>query len=191
MGFKKPFLSSLIPTLVDLMGNDFNELKTSQTRIQDVIETEEIAFLRTLERGGNIFQKIIEKADKTISGDDAFLLKDTYGFPIEEILLIAKDSQKSIDLKKYEELEQNAKELSRKSQKTKGEHYEHSVFKDLAEAQIATKFVGYEKTACDANILKIITENQAVDNLIEGQKATLILDQTMRKWVDRLLIKEK
>jgi len=178
LGLKKPFLSSLIPTLVDLMGSDFNELKTSQTRIQDVIETEEIAFLRTLERGGNIFQKIIEKADKTISGDDAFLLKDTYGFPIEEILLIAKDSKKNIDLKKYEELEQKAKELSRKSQKATSEQYEHSIFKDLAEAQITTKFVGYEKTACDANILKIITDSQSTDNLTEGQKATLILDQT-------------
>ena len=178
IGLKKPFLASLVPTLVELMGADFNELKSSQTRIQDVIETEEIAFLRTLERGGNIFQKIIEKADKAISGNDAFLLKDTYGFPIEEILLIAKDNQKYVDLKTYEELEQRAKELSRKSQKIKSEQYDHSIFKNLSEKQIGTKFVGYEKTECDANILKIIVDSQVIESLLEGQKATLILDQT-------------
>jgi len=178
LGFKKPFLASLVPTLVEIMGDDFSELTASETRIQDVIETEEISFLRTLERGGNIFQKIIEKADRTISGNDAFLLKDTYGFPIEEILLIAKDNQKSVDLKTYDSLEQKAKELSRRSQKSKSDHYEHSIFKDLSEKLENTKFVGYEKTECDAIILKIIADDEVVEKLQEGQKASLILDQT-------------
>jgi alanyl-tRNA synthetase len=178
LNLKNPFLAKLVPALVDQMGDDFNELKLAESRIQDVIEIEEVSFLRTLDRGGNILQKVIEKTDAAISGKDAFLLKDTYGLPIDEILLIAKDSHKNVDLKAFETLEQKAKDLSRNAQKSVNEHYMQSIFKDLSKDLKDTKFLGYEKSSCSCNILKIMIEDQSVESLKDDREAVLILDQT-------------
>jgi len=75
------------------MGDDFPELKTSQERIYEILTIEEESFFRTLLKGGQLLSQVIESSkDKgqKISGEDAFKLKDTYGFPLEEIQLIAK-----------------------------------------------------------------------------------------------------
>jgi len=120
IGLKKPFLADILPTLIETMGDDYQELKTSKSRIAEIITSEEESFMRTLQRGGNILNGIIEDSKKqknTISGDDAFKLKDTYGFPIEDILLIAKDANLKVDIKRYNILEQEAKNRSRKAHK--------------------------------------------------------------------------
>ncbi|MGD2170415.1 MAG: alanine--tRNA ligase, partial [Chlamydiota bacterium] len=72
---KEPFLSKLLPKLSELMGEDFPELISAQDRTAEILETEEISFIRTLDRGGNILQQIMGKAQETISGEDAFKLK--------------------------------------------------------------------------------------------------------------------
>ena len=77
-----------------MMGDDFPELKKRQSVIQEILFLEEESFFRTLKRGGNLWKETLERSQlqgKIISGEDAFKLKDTYGFPIEEVLLLAKD----------------------------------------------------------------------------------------------------
>ena len=96
LGMEEPFLARILPRLVAEMGSDYHELEAAKDRIAEILTVEEEAFLRTLRRGGNILSQVIEKSQqlssKKISGDDAFKLKDTYGLPLDEILLLAKDS---------------------------------------------------------------------------------------------------
>ncbi|MGE5195702.1 MAG: alanine--tRNA ligase, partial [Anaerolineae bacterium] len=134
-----PFLAHLLPRLVYLMGGSYPELIASKERIAEILTIEEEGFIRTLKRGGNILSSVIEKALtnplKQIEGEEAFKLKDTYGFPIEEILLIAKDSGLQVNLEAYELLEEEAKEKSRKSKAVHAQLAQESLFKDYVEAQ--------------------------------------------------------
>src|SRR3989344_5839279 len=105
---QKPFLAKVAQELIAIMGDDFPELKTSQERIYEILTIEEESFFRTLLKGGQLLSQVIESSkDKgqKISGEDAFKLKDTYGFPLEEIQLIAKDEALSIDLVQFAKLE--------------------------------------------------------------------------------------
>jgi alanyl-tRNA synthetase len=181
LGLKKPFLAQILPRLVDLMGGHFTELKTSSERIEEILTLEEENFLRTLKRGGNLLNQTIERAQdhgNHISGDDAFKLKDTYGMPIEEILLLAKDAGLDVDLKKYEELEEEARERSRAVHKKADQVAEKSIFEDYVKEHSPTEFLGYDQTSAEGKITALISEGQFTDTLEEGQEGTVILDRT-------------
>lgn len=178
LGIMKPFLSKLVPTLIRCMGEDFSELKAAALRIEEVLQTEEEAFIRTLARGGNIFSMVLQKAKKEntgISGQDAFKLKDTYGFPIEEIELIAKDEDLSIDLETFEKLELEAKEKSKKAHKQHEQTLDSSMFDDKTPT---TEFVGYDKLDINTKIIGIIKDNCFVDSLKEGETAIILVEKT-------------
>lgn len=129
-----PFLAHLIPTLIECMGDDYPELKEAEGRICEIITQEEENFFRTLKRGGNILSSIIENAqkkkDKQITGEEAFKLKDTYGFPLEEILLIAKDTGLAVNIESFELLEHKAKEISKKA------HVAHTQTLEIGRAHV-------------------------------------------------------
>ena len=115
LGVEEPLLHRLVPTLVDQMGDAFPELKSQQTLIEKVIKEEEEAFLRTLDKGIRLMDSLIEKNKNTkvISGNDAFILYDTFGFPIDLTELIAKENNYSVDLKGFESDLKKQKERSR------------------------------------------------------------------------------
>jgi alanyl-tRNA synthetase len=131
LGIQDPFLAQVLPRLVSLMGDDYPELKTAQNRIGELLTQEEESFLRTLKRGGNILSAIITDAKKRphkeITGDEAFKLKDTYGLPIEEVMLIAKDSHLSVNLDAYQLLEEQAREKSKAAHVKEAQHVEDSL----------------------------------------------------------------
>jgi alanyl-tRNA synthetase len=104
LDLKSPFLCRLVPQLVDDMGEAFPEIKAQQTLVEKVIHEEEEAFLRTLDKGIKLMDDILEKSasTKVISGKDAFLLYDTYGFPIDLSELIAREKGYTIDMKEFE-----------------------------------------------------------------------------------------
>lgn len=177
LGFKDPFLSDILPRLVHDMGGHFPELKKNEERIQEILTLEEESFLRTLHRGGNLLNQIIENAQEHgnhISGDDAFKMKDTYGFPIEEILLLAKDSGLDVDLKRYETLEQQAKERSRAMHKKTQQIAEANLF----ETHRPTNFVGYEKMVHESKIAALVKEGSLVNELNEGEEGAVVLEET-------------
>nr|NGX50611.1 Alanine--tRNA ligase [Chlamydiota bacterium] len=132
LGLNRPFLADVLPRLVELMGGDFHELKSAKNQISEILTIEEEGFLRTLKRGGNILNTIIQEAEKSsrkeISGKDAFKLKDTYGFPLEEILLIAKDSDLTVNLDAYEILDSEARDRSRRASERAIQEVESSLF---------------------------------------------------------------
>lgn len=182
LGMQEPFLAKILPRLVQTMGDDYHELKTAQNRIAEILTLEEEAFLRTLKRGGNILGTVIEKAKKNpqkeITGEDAFKLKDTYGLPLEEILLIAKDADLKVNLDAYQLLEERAKELSRSAQTVHVQEAEESQYKEFKDKHGPSKFLGYEKTEDEGKIVGIVVDGKFVPQIREGEEGQIILNQT-------------
>lgn len=182
LGLQEPFLARVLPSLIEGMGSDYRELSTSKHRIAEILTLEEEAFLRTLKRGGNILNQIIEKAhttpSKQITGEEAFKLKDTYGFPLEEILLIAKDTGLQINLEAYQMLEEKAKETSRAAQTAHHQMLEQNLFEVHLAQKGASEFLGYETLAAEGAVTAIVVDGQFVESLQEGQQGMIILDRT-------------
>jgi len=179
---QKPFLAEVFPTLVETMGDDYHELKSAQSQISEVLSIEEEGFLRTLRRGGNILSSIVEKAEKSarkeISGEDAFKLKDTYGFPLEEILLIAKDSELSVNLDAYELLEKQARDRSRQTRTSHKQIAESTIFEEFVKHHGTSEFFGYDEIELEGTIKGLIIDGESVDTMESGQEGLVILDKT-------------
>lgn len=181
LGLDRPFLAKIFPRLIAMMGEDYPELKECRLRIEEIVTAEEEAFQRTLQRGGTLLADIIQQAKKEkgiISGDAAFKLKDTYGFPLEEILLIAKDAALTVDIKRYEKLDHEARELSRQSQKKSGEVAEVNLFADYVELKGQDVFTGYSETSSTATVKAILSDGDFVESIHAGQQGVILLNQT-------------
>ncbi len=180
LGLQKPFLGSVFPKLVSLMGDDFPELKLAKDRIVEILTLEEEAFIRTLTRGGQLLGQVIDRSKemKKISGEDAFKLKDTYGFPLEEVLLIAKDENLSVDLKRYEALEEEAKEKSRKAHKHAAQEFDSNFFNDFTRTHKPCLFEGFQKTELEAHVVGLVVNGHFVDAIQEGEEGLILLDRT-------------
>ncbi len=117
LGFNEPFLCRLVQQLADDMGGAYPELRTQQKLIESVIKEEEFAFLRTLDRGIRLMDDYLAKSESTklISGKDAFVLYDTYGFPIDLTELIASEKGFKVDLEEFNVELQKQKERARQA----------------------------------------------------------------------------
>ncbi len=115
LGLGEPFLCRLVQQLVDDMGEAYPEIAKQQKFIENVIREEELAFLRTLDRGIKLMDECIARcgADKVIAGEDAFKLYDTYGFPIDLTELIAGENGCSVDMEGFNRELQKQKERAR------------------------------------------------------------------------------
>lgn len=181
LGMEEPFLAKVLPRLIEEMGGDYPELKKSQNRIAEVLTSEEDAFIRTLKRGGNILNQIIDHAKrhgKSISGDDAFKLKDTYGFPLEEILLLARDADLTVDIVRYQILEDEAKERSRSVQKVTQQVASESLFADYYKKNGACQFVGYSEQAVEGKVTALVVNGALVDSMQAGEEGMVLLNKS-------------
>ena len=139
LGFNEPFLCRLIPQLISDMGEAYPELISQQALIESVIREEEMAFLRTLDRGIKLMDECMEASrdSKTIAGTDAFKLYDTYGFPIDLIDLIATENGFSVDHEGFE--------VELKKQKDRARNATANEFGDWFEVNPGdVTFVGYD-----------------------------------------------
>jgi len=151
LGFKEPVLYKLIPQVIETLGDTFPELKSSQQTIEKVVKAEEEAFLSTLDRGLAKFSEIISKQDtiesKQISGQDAFLLYDTFGFPLDLTQLLAKEQNLPVDTKGFEKFMNEQRERSRQSRK-------NHIYEVLQpDEQYSTKFTGYDTYEEEGRVL--------------------------------------
>jgi alanyl-tRNA synthetase len=179
--FEDPFLGKLLPRLISSMQDPYSELATSKNRIEEILTLEEEAFFRTLKRGGNLLSQVVQKAeksDKKISGDDAFKLKDTYGLPLDEILLLAKDTDLSVDLDRYNMLEKEAKERSKASAKEFSQVANDTLLEDFLKKNGATSFQGFKEHETDSTIIGIMKEGCFVERAQEGDNVIVFLNKT-------------
>ena len=165
LGFNEPFICRLVATLVAQMGEQFPELKAQQTLIEKVIEEEESAFLRTLATGIGLLDGVIAKVGKggKISGKDAFLLYDTYGFPIDLTELIAREKGVDVDLTEFEKELQAQKERSRNAAAQDVDDWQEIMPIKQSE------FVGYDTLECDvhiARVRRVQTKNKTTYQLV-------------------------
>lgn len=180
LGVEGTFLAKVLPALVETMGSDYREIVTAKDRIAEILTLEEEGFIRTLKRGGNILSTIVEQAvkspQKQISGGDAFKLKDTYGFPLEEILLIAKDSNLQVNIDAYQLLEEKAKEISRSSRSVQGQEAEENLYVEFVKKHPPCEFVGYTEVTVETEIVGIVQDGKFVDSL--SDEGLIILKKT-------------
>ncbi len=178
LGTEQPFIHKLVPTLVDHMGHAFPELKTNPQRIMDIIQDEEASFGRTLDRGIQLFEQAAERARQAgnvVSGDDAFKLKDTYGFPVDLTMMMAGERGLHVDEKRFTELEAEAKALARASAKS---HATIAFDGELPDTNDAPKYAG---RTVEAKVLGWVKENSLVtDGTLspDDGEVGLVLDRT-------------
>ena len=151
LGQKQAFLYRLLPVLIDSMGEAYPELQAQKELISKVIKEEEEAFLRTLDTGIRLLDKVMadtKAAGKTeISGTDAFTLYDTYGFPLDLTELILRENGMTVDGKAFDQEMQKQKERARNAAAV-----ETGDWIVLKEGE--TEFVGYDYTEYNAEILR-------------------------------------
>ena len=149
LGFKEPFINSLVPLLVSQMGETFPELPAQKDLIGKVIAEEEAAFLRTLDTGIHKFENYKIKDDKVVDGQFAFELFDTYGFPVDLTQLMAREKGWTVDMDEFAKCMEEQKKRSRQAAVVDKEDW--VVIADTAEE---TDFVGYTQTMCEARVVK-------------------------------------
>ena len=151
---EEPFLHKLVPTLCELMSEAYPELTEKSTHIKLVIGTEETLFNQTLGRGINHLEKLIDKLDNgsTISGQDAFKLYDTYGFPIDLTQLIARENDIKVDEDGFDSEMSKQKKKARQSGKFKLK--DKNINWVTISSEKDSEFVGYEYLKTSSRVLK-------------------------------------
>ncbi|MBQ9311996.1 MAG: alanine--tRNA ligase [Bacteroidales bacterium] len=150
LSFKEPFIHNLVDTLVSQMGEQYEELVRGKDLIKKVIYEEETAFLKTLSNGIQKFDKYIEEHNQgLISGDFAFELFDTYGFPIDLTELMAKEKGRKVDMQSFEENLAKQKERSRNAAKVAADDWA-----ELIENFVEVEFDGYDTLNEEVKIVK-------------------------------------
>ncbi|HBH07980.1 MAG TPA: alanine--tRNA ligase [Rikenellaceae bacterium] len=170
LGFDEPFLCSLVPQLVADMGEAYPELGKQQKLIESVIREEEMSFLRTLDRGIKLMDDYIAKnaATKTIPGEDAFILYDTYGFPIDLTELIASEKGYTVDMDGFGKELQKQKDRARNA--TANEFGDWTVYHEGEEEA----FLGYDNLELEGvKLLKQRTVKQKNKTMFQ-----LVFDRT-------------
>ncbi|MBU8892697.1 MAG: alanine--tRNA ligase [Bacteroidales bacterium] len=152
LGFNEPFIYKLIHVLIDVLGDAYPELKNQKELIEKVIFEEETSFLRTLETGIRLLDKIIKSTEdkdyNVISGKIAFELYDTYGFPLDLTELIAKEHDLAVNKKEFEEEMENQKNRSRNAASIDTEDWIELLKDDVEE------FVGYDYLETEIKITR-------------------------------------
>jgi len=150
LGFSEPFFYKLVDTLAAHMGGVFPELKQRKDFVKQTLKTEEEAFNRTLDKGILLFEKIVAQSGAKISGEDAFLLYDTYGFPLDLTELMARESGLAVDKAGFERLMQEQRERAQAAQKK-------TVIKlSEIETKEPTEFKGYDAGEVEAKVLEVV-----------------------------------
>ena len=170
LGFDEPFLCALIPQLVSDMGEAYPELGRQQKLIESVIREEEMSFLRTLDRGIRLMDDYVAKnaSTKTIPGEDAFVLYDTYGFPIDLTELIASEKGYTVDMEGFAKELQKQKDRARNA--TANEFGDWVVFHEGEEEA----FLGYDNLELEGvRLLKQRTVKQKNKTMFQ-----LVFDRT-------------
>jgi alanyl-tRNA synthetase len=178
LGVQKPCFEELFTASKNAMVEAYPELEESFPRVLRAAIAEETGFSRTLDTGLVVLSEAIAASKSQLSGDTAFLLHDTYGFPIDLTVEIAEENGLTVDRDGFDQLMREQKDRAKqdaKAKKTGGAGLQvYSEFRSLGE----TQFLGYESLKTSAKVLGLIRDGESVSNLSSGQLGELFLDRT-------------
>jgi alanyl-tRNA synthetase len=180
LGAKEPLMFRLVPALVREMGQAYPELVRAEALITETLKLEETRFRRTLERGLAILDEESRglKAGDSLKGEVAFMLYDTYGFPLD----LTQDALKSrgigVDLAAFDAAMECQREKARASWAGSGEAATEAVWFALREQVGATEFLGYETETAEGVVAALVRDGKEVAGLAEGEAAAVVLNQT-------------
>ncbi|SDJ91554.1 alanyl-tRNA synthetase [Nonomuraea maritima] len=177
------YMHELTDVAINVMGEQYSQLKIDAPQIHAVIDAEEASFLGTLRTGTAIFDVAVEetkrKSGTTLSGDQAFQLHDTYGFPIDLTLEMAAEQGLKVDEEGFRRLmkEQRQRAKADAAAKKTG-NADISVFGHLLESAGKVEFLGYDQTEADTSVVGILVDGASVPTASEGATVEIVLQRT-------------
>ncbi|MEU5834095.1 alanine--tRNA ligase [Streptomyces diacarni] len=183
LGATGPVAQDLIDVVIETMGQQYPELITDRKRIETVALAEEAAFLKTLKAGTNILDGAVTETKQSggtvLSGDKAFLLHDTWGFPIDLTLEMAAEQGLSVDERGFRRLMKEQRERAKAdAQAKKTGHADMSAYREIADSSGATDFTGYFETSGEATIVGLLVDGVSSPAASEGDDVEVVLDRT-------------
>jgi alanyl-tRNA synthetase len=179
LGFRKPFMAKLLDTLISILGGHYTELVENQNFVKEQLTLEEDRFFKTIDLGMSLFNDELANTKDIFSGEIAFKLYDTYGFPLDLTEDMLRDRNLKVDLAKFDELMSNQKAMAKAAWKGSGDASNDGDFKQLIEKYGINKFVGYENVTYKSKILALLDENfKEVSTLEKNSIGWVMLDFT-------------
>ena len=179
LGSDLPILYKILPTLVSEMSSEYPELKRANSLITENLKLEEERFSLMLKTGMKILNTEISSIkNKKLSGEVAFKLYDTYGFPLDLTQDFLKDKKISVDEDQFNNLMLASKKIARASWKGSGSDKTSKIWFELKEKYGSTEFLGYNSDTSQGVILSIVDNEKEVNNSKENSEAAIILNQT-------------
>ena len=173
LGAKEAFFYKLVPTLATVMGHAGEILTQKQAHIQKTLKAEEEQFSRTLDRCLALLEDALTKVENnTLSGEVAFKLYDTYGFPLDLTADVCRERNITIDEAGFEA------EMSAQRERAKASSNFGTDYSNVIKVDGQTDFIGYDNLEAQATIVGLFSNGKAVDTIHSGESAVIILDQT-------------
>ncbi len=180
LGAEDPLMWRLVPTLVQQMGGHFAELRRAEPLITETLKLEETNFKAMLRRGLRLLAEETEKLGEgqPLSGEVAFRLYDTYGFPLDLTQDALRGEGRGVDLEGFEKAMERQRAEARKAWAGSGEAATEAVWFDLREKVGATEFLGYETEQAEGIVRAIVVDGKPVDSAPAGSEVAVILNQS-------------
>ena len=179
LGIKEPFMYKLVDTLCQIMGSHYTYLNEKKENIKELIRLEEERFLATIWAGLELFNAELANTKDVFSGEVAFKLYDTYGFPLDLTADMLREKGLSVDSAKFDELMNEQKARAKASWKGSGDaKAESGDFKELLEEFGENEFVGYDNLSWNSRILALLDENFKRVSSLNSGVGYVLLDKT-------------
>ena len=182
LGVKGQFLAKLSETVIESSKDGYPELEEKKSMIFKVLTEEENKFDKTIDTGLSILADMEEemkaKNEKTLSGENAFKLYDTYGFPLDLTQEILEEKGFDVDEEGFKKAMEVQRETARKARKTTNYMGADETVYESLDTSLSTQFVGYDKLIEDSVITALTTEKEVVQALADGDKGTIVVEQT-------------
>ena len=179
LGFREPFMYKIVDTLVAIMGKEYDYLAQKSEAVKEQIQLEEARFFKTIESGIALFEEELKNTDKVFSGEVAFKLYDTFGFPLDLTEDMLKEKNLELDSEKFESLMLEQRTRAKAAWKGSGDAATQGDFKVLLEEFGENTFVGYEFTTHSGEVQALLNaEYKRVESLNAGENGWALLDIT-------------
>ncbi len=159
LGLRAPFMHKLVDVLAQNMGDHYTYLETQKESIKSAMMLEEERFFETIDAGINLFQKELKNTKDIFSGEVAFRLYDTYGFPLDLTQDMLREQNIRLDIEMFDKQMDEQRKKSKASWKGSGDALSSGDFKELLEAFGANQFVGYEATQAHSKVIALLDED--------------------------------